>query len=192
MEIEAAIPLIRIQFDRITKFYGVRVLKLQSSHSVRALIEPPRQRQEPIYVETKNLKASRKASKKASKNRTQLENIMRSVGANKGYYKLERFKFARDLPWKPIIDQLPGVFIQISEQAKEKTAKLHEKWLESNENAIENLIYYTDASKRNCDNKTGAAICRINDRNTKEWSWFLGLCMEVFDAELFAIREAVH
>jgi ribonuclease HI len=188
MEIEAAIPPIHIQFDRITKFYGVRVLKLQPSHPVRALIKPPRQRQEPTYVETKNLKAS----KKANKNRTQLENIMRSVGANKGYYKLERFKFARDLPWKPTIDQLPGVSIQISEQAKEKTAKLHEKWLEANESAIENLIYYTDASKRNCDGKTGAAICRINGKNTKDWSWFLGSCMEVFDAELFAIREAVY
>jgi hypothetical protein len=76
------------------------VFKLQSSHPVRALIKSFKQRQEPTYVETKNLKAS----KKASKNRTQLENIMRSVGANKGYYKLERFKFARDLPWKPIID----------------------------------------------------------------------------------------
>jgi hypothetical protein len=98
MEIETAIPPIRIQFDRITKFYGVRVLKLQPSHPIRALIKSLRQRQEPTYVKTKNLKASRKASKKASKNRTQLENIMRSVGANKGYYKLERFKFARDLP----------------------------------------------------------------------------------------------
>jgi hypothetical protein len=184
MEIEAAIPPIRIQFERITKFYGVRVLKLQPSHPVRALIGPPRQRQEPTYIETKNLKAS--------KNRTQLENIMRSVGANKGYYKLERFKFARDLPWKPAIDQLPGVSIQISEQAKEKTAKIHEKWLESNENARENLIYYTDASKRNCDGKTGAVVCRINGKNTKEWSWFLGSCMEVFDAELFTIRKAVY
>ena len=136
MEIEAAIPPIRIQFDRITKFYGVRVLKLQPSHPVRALIKPPKQRQEPTYVKTKNLKAS----KKASKNRTQLKNIIRSVGANKGYYKLERFKFARDLPWKPTIDQLPGVSIRISEQAKKKTAKVHKKWLESNENAIENLL----------------------------------------------------
>jgi hypothetical protein len=76
------------------------VLKLQFSHLIRALIKPPKQRQEPIYVETKNLKAS----KKANKNRIQLKNIMRSVGANKGYYKLERFKFARDLPWKPIIN----------------------------------------------------------------------------------------
>jgi hypothetical protein len=100
MKIEAAISPIRIQFDRITKFYGVRVLKLQSSHLVRALIKPFRQRQEPAFVETKNLKAS----KKANKNRIQLENIIRSIGANKGYYKLERFKFARDLPWKPIID----------------------------------------------------------------------------------------
>jgi hypothetical protein len=98
MKIETAIPLIRIQFDRITKFYNVRVLKLQSSHLIRALIKPPKQRQEPTYVKTKNLKASKKANKKASKNRIQLKNIMRSVGANKGYYKLERFKFARDLP----------------------------------------------------------------------------------------------
>jgi hypothetical protein len=117
---------------------------------------------------------------------------MRSVGANKGYYKLERFKFARDLPWKPTVNQLSGVSIRISEQAKEEIAKVHEKWLESNENAIENLIYYTDASKRNYDGKTGTAICRINGKNTKEWSWFLELCMEVFDAEFFVIREAVH
>ena len=94
MEIETAISPIRIQFDRITKFYGVRVLKLQPSHPVRALIKPPRQRQEPTYVKTKNLKTS----KKTSKNRIQLKNIIRSVGANKDYYKLERFKFARDLP----------------------------------------------------------------------------------------------
>ena len=70
------------------------MLKLQPSHLIRALIKPPKQRQEPTYVKTKNLKAS----KKASKNRTQLENIIRSVGANKDYYKLERFKFTKDLP----------------------------------------------------------------------------------------------
>jgi hypothetical protein len=70
------------------------VLKLQPSHPVRALIKPPKQRQEPTYVKTKNLKAN----KKANKNRTQLKNIIRSVRANKDYYKLKRFKFARDLP----------------------------------------------------------------------------------------------
>ena len=94
IKIEAAIPPIRIQLNRITKFYGVRVLKLQPSHLIRALIKLPKQYQKPTYIKTKNLKAS----KKASKNRTQLENIMRSVRINKGYYKLERFKFAKDLP----------------------------------------------------------------------------------------------
>jgi hypothetical protein len=54
---------------------------------------------------------------------------------------------------------LPGISIQIFKQAKEKTAKMHEKWLESNKNAIENLIYYTDTFKRNYDGKTGATIC---------------------------------
>ena len=42
MEIEAAIPPIHIQFDRITRFYGVRVLKLQPDHPVRKLIIPPK------------------------------------------------------------------------------------------------------------------------------------------------------
>jgi hypothetical protein len=69
---------------------------------------------------------------------------------------------------------------------------MHEKWLESNKNAIENLIYYTDTSKRNCNGKTDAAVCRINGKNTKEWSWFLGLYMEVFDAEFFIIRKIVY
>jgi hypothetical protein len=69
---------------------------------------------------------------------------------------------------------------------------MHEKWLETNKNVIEILIYYTDASKRNCDGKTGVVICRINGKNTKKWSWFLGSCIEVFDVELFTIREAVH
>jgi Tol biopolymer transport system component len=42
IKIEVAISLIRIQFDKITKFYSVRVLKLQSSHLIRALIKPPK------------------------------------------------------------------------------------------------------------------------------------------------------
>jgi hypothetical protein len=54
------------------------------------------------------------------------------------------------------------------------------------------LIYYTDTSKRNYDGKTGAIICRINGKNTKEWSWFLELYIEIFDTELFTIREAVY
>jgi hypothetical protein len=91
------------------------MLKLQPSHLIRALIKPPKQRQEPTYVKTKNLKASKKANKKASKNRTQLKNIIKLVEANKGYYKLKRFKFTKDLPWKPTINQLPGISIQISE-----------------------------------------------------------------------------
>jgi hypothetical protein len=69
---------------------------------------------------------------------------------------------------------------------------MYEKWLEANENAIENLIYYTDISKRNCDGKTGVIICRINDKNTKKWFWFLGSCIKIFDTELFIIRKTVY
>ena len=47
MEIEAAIPPIRVQFDRITKFYGVRVLKLQPNHPIRNLLIVPRRSQDP-------------------------------------------------------------------------------------------------------------------------------------------------
>jgi hypothetical protein len=40
MEIETAIPPIHIQFNRIIRFYEVRVLKLQPDHLVRKLIIP--------------------------------------------------------------------------------------------------------------------------------------------------------
>ena len=42
MEIEAAIPPIHIQFDKITRFYRIRVLKLQPDHPVRKIITPPK------------------------------------------------------------------------------------------------------------------------------------------------------
>jgi hypothetical protein len=42
MEIETAIPPIHIQFNRITRFYRVRVLKLQPDHLVRKFITPPK------------------------------------------------------------------------------------------------------------------------------------------------------
>jgi hypothetical protein len=64
------------------------------------------------------------------------------------------------------------------------------EWLEANERVIENLIFYTDASKQNSNDKTGAAVYRVNGHNTKDWIWHLGECMEVFDAELFTIERA--
>jgi hypothetical protein len=94
------------------------------------------------------------------------------------------------MPWKRTIEQLPGITIQISKESKDETAKQHTEWLEANERAIENLIFYTDASKQNSNGKTGAAIYRVSDHNTKDWMWYLGECMEIFDAELFIIERA--
>jgi ribonuclease HI len=182
MEIEAAIPPIHIQFDRITRFYGVRVLKLQPDHPVRKLITPPKKANQQAWIKTRSLKRN--------KLRTQLENIMAAIGSKRGYYQLESFKLQRDMPWKRTIEQLPGVTIQISKESKDETAKQHTEWLEANERAIENLIFYTDASKQNSNGKTGAAVYRVSGHNTKDWMWHLGECMEVFDAELFAIERA--
>ena len=86
--------------------------------------------------------------------------------------------------------QLPGVSIQISEESKDETAKQHIEWLEANERVIENQIFYTDASKQNSNDKTGAAVYRVSGHNTKDWMWHLGECMEIFDAELFVIKRA--
>jgi hypothetical protein len=85
---------------------------------------------------------------------------------------------------------LLSVTIQISEESKDETAKQYIEWLKANERAIENLIFYTDASKQNFTGKTGAAVYRVNGYNIKDWMWHLGECMEVFDAELFAIKRA--
>jgi hypothetical protein len=107
---------------------------------------------------------------------------MAAIGSKRGYYQLENFKFQRDMPWKRTIEQLPGVSIQISEESKDETAKQHIEWLEANERVIENQIFYTDASKQNSNDKTGAAVYRVSGHNTKDWMWHLGECMEVFDA----------
>jgi hypothetical protein len=94
---------------------------------------------------------------------------MAAIGGKRDYYQLESFKLQRDMPWKRTIEQLPGVTIQISEESKDETAKQHIEWLEANERAIENLIFYTDASKQNSNGKTGAAVYRVTGHNTKDW-----------------------
>jgi hypothetical protein len=115
MEIEAVIPFIHIQFDRITRFYGVRVLKLQPDYPVRKLIISLKKANQQAWIKTRSLKRN--------KLRTQLENIMAAIGSKRGYYQLESFKFQRDMSWKRTIEQLPGVIIQISEESKDETAK---------------------------------------------------------------------
>ena len=113
IEIEAVIPPIRVQFEKIAKFYGIQVLQLQPNHPVRELLIAPRRLQSsPAGIRIK------KIEKRGGF--TQLEMIMRSIGYYEGYYKLESFKFQKDLPWKPTIDQLPDVTVRISEKSKEK------------------------------------------------------------------------
>ena len=97
MEIEAAIPPIRVQFEKIAKFYEIRVLQLQPNHPVRELLIAPRRLQSsPADIRIK------KIEKRGCF--TQLEMIMQSIGYYEEYYKLESFKFQKDLPWKPTID----------------------------------------------------------------------------------------
>jgi hypothetical protein len=117
MEIEAVIPPIHIQFDRITRFYGVRVLKLYPDHLVRKLIIPPKKANQQAWIKTRSLKRN--------KLKTQLKNIMVVINDKRGYYQLESFKLQRDMLWKRTIEYLPGVTIQISEESKDETAKQH-------------------------------------------------------------------
>ena len=59
MEIEIIIPPIHIQFDRITRFYGVRVLKLQPDHPVRKLITPLKKANQQAWIKTRSLKRNK-------------------------------------------------------------------------------------------------------------------------------------
>ena len=93
MEIEAAIPPIHIQFDKITRFYGVRALKLQPNHSVRKIITPPKKANQHAWIKAQSLKRN--------KLRTQLENIIATISNKRGYYKLLEcaLTLARDLAY---------------------------------------------------------------------------------------------
>jgi hypothetical protein len=77
---------------------------------------------------------------------TQLQRVMDSIGANKGYYQLERFKFTRQWLWRLRVDQLPGITIRISQEMKENAYKQHMDWLEANGRDRKNLLFYSDAS----------------------------------------------
>jgi hypothetical protein len=85
---------------------------------------------------------------------------MDSIGANKGYYQLKRFKFTRQWFWRLRVDQLPGVPIRMFKEVKENAYKQHMDWLEANGRDRKNLLFYSDASLQPIIKQVGTGFYR--------------------------------
>jgi len=157
---------------------------MQKSHPVRKLITIPNTR-----IESTEPLQFNEISK--STQQTQLQKLMEMIQTEKGFQKLEKFSFKLNSPWKPKLDTIPGISIVIPKTDKLSTAEAHLKWLDSNsENSEKCIYYYPDASKLN-DGNTGAGLAKFQGPESTQKSWFLGRYMEVFDAELFSILQAI-
>ena len=81
---------------------------------------------------------------------------------------------------------------KISKENKDQTTKNHlnliKKIIPNNHNS-QHTVIYTDGSKILAN--VGAGIAYMSGRNSGEKSWNLGISLEVFDAELFAIFQAL-
>src|SRR5436190_19509286 len=106
--------------------------------------------------------------------------------------KIEKIKQKWSTSWSQNLSSL--IDIQISELDKEKTAILHhekvQKILSKNQDNS-NMILYSDGSKNEQLNKVGAGVFyTINFVKNQSFSWNLESGVEVFNAELFAIKQA--
>jgi len=78
---------------------------------------------------------------------------------------------------------------------KQKEAAQHKELIQKlvEYQNVSNIIAYSDGSKNEKTNNLGAGVfCTINfnTNNSESLSWNLGLNIEVFNAELFAIEKA--
>ena len=88
------------------------------------------------------------------------------------------------------MDQLPRVIIRISEEVKENAYKQHMDWLEANGRDRKTLFFYSDASLQPTTKQVKTGFYRQYAHNTKEYAWYLGNYMEVFNGGLFALTQA--
>src|SRR5271170_4970672 len=191
MEIEAAILPAKLRLDKICQNYALRAIQLNQEHPIkrRSPESFPNSGSQEIeldwdkYLDWNQIDQSKRYP-------TQLYRVLNSIATAIPSLNIEETGFLKQAPWlvNPIEYSVNG-----STKDKEELVKQHSEFLKDTD--LEAcLIGYTDGSK--LDNQESGAGLNLIDKTTvletrKEYSWHLGPSIEVYDAELFAILQAI-
>ena len=135
----------------------------------------------------------RRKTKHKKKKVSQLFKISAKIAGLLSFLEIEKIQHEENTPWAKSLDSL--IKIHISELNKQKETIEHKELIQKliEYQNINNIIIYFDGSKNEKINNLRAGIFCImnfNIDNSKSLSWNLGLSIEVFNAELFAIEKA--
>jgi hypothetical protein len=95
IELEACIPPVKCRFDKICKFYALRVLKMQPDHPIRKTLN------ETVSIPLTNITGGSLSMSRiapTANKRPQLTKIMNIISVKYGYYKLESFDHQLNWP----------------------------------------------------------------------------------------------
>jgi hypothetical protein len=190
MKIEAAICPSIVRFQKACRLYALRIACMTENHPIRqrtSITYPPEYQTGLDLDENKFLDWNETSFQTRKKHPTQLVRILHTLSdLLPNTPKLEEYSLKEIFSVQKIAD------IQISKEDKDQTTKNHlnlvKRILPRDRNSRHTVIY-TDGSKILVN--VGADLAYMSGRNTGEKFWNLGNTLEVFDAELFAIYQAI-
>jgi len=220
MKIEVSLPSFKVRFNKICKNYVLRTLKMHENHSIRLRVssgfsshsneidldwsqyldwnEKENEVNHVQTLETTELPSESTRRRKRrriikKKHASQLFRITASIADLLSSLKIEQISHEEETPWKTSLNSL--IDIKISELSKEQEAVEHKNQIQNliKYQNVSNLIIYSDGSKCEKTGNLGAGIFytkNFSTENSRSLSWNLDSHMEVFDAELFALKEA--
>jgi hypothetical protein len=166
MEIEAAILPVSLRAEKLCYQYAIRVLSFAKDHPVRKAI----QRQQQLRIST------------------QLRELAERVREQSN---VEEISILLAKPWSKPASAYAT--FNISTNDKSETAQLHKQWLQSLRDKAETpILLYTDGSKMGEDVAAGYCQISVQGGYTLTKNISLGKKLEIMDAELAAVYQALQ
>ena len=216
MKIEAAICSLIVRFQKTCRLYALRIACMTENHPIRQrtpITFSPEYQTEIDLDKNKFLDWNETSLQTTRKHSTQLirvlhtlldllpntpklkeyspETSLKKCGLKESDLKEISFSKENSFSQNSQNSQNPWNF-KISKENKDQTTKNYLNLIKriiSNNQMSQHTLIYTDGSKILAN--VGAGIAYMCGRNSGEKSWNLGNSLEVFDAELFAIFQAL-
>lgn len=215
MEIEASLPPPRLRLKRICRSYALRTMSFNQSHAIQQRLPNtftpnPGQfhldRATTLDWTEQEKKGFNQQDQQSGSNYSDLDSRIRRrklypsqlvrviASLHNKEWKREPESFTLIPPcWQPQLKDMIDIYI--SQDSKEKTAKSHQELTATWSQSIvdDKLIIYSDGSQSS-QGSNGSGLFTTNTLFSSQdaQAWNIGKECEVFDAELYAIQQALQ
>jgi ribonuclease HI len=166
MEIEAAILPVSLRAEKLCCQYAIRILSFAKDHPIRKAIK----RQQQLRISTQLGRLAERVQEQSN---------------------VEEISILLAKPWSEPASAYAT--FTISTNDKSETAKFHKRWLQGlRDKAKAPILLYTDGSKMGEEVAAGYCQISVQGRYTVAKNISLGKKLEIMDAELAAVYQALQ